>query len=311
MKRLYSLLASIGFVCFFMASALAQPTQITNTNSTISLPAGVNSFILMSNIYSSSGDGILIGSSGSSATNVTLDLNGFGVYNTTHCTPAAQGNSCTGSGSRAGIRIYGSFVTIKNGQVYGWNGDGIHVVQNSTSGYGITLQNLQVHDNNANGIVVGDAYPLATQVVMDNVVADFNGAGGILAGYAVGTRISAFGNNQSGVNILSGTLDQALARNNVTTGVWNNGGSISNSVGVGNGAAGIGITGTVVNSYAAGNLWGFAGAALISNSDSEVNSSYGFNMSIDSCYTFVRTEANGSTIYGASPLNGTTPACLH
>jgi hypothetical protein len=305
MKRVLS-----GLVC--LLGLFAASTDIV-AQTVISCPGPVTisargSYKLGSNCGTLS-DGIII-----TVNNVTVDLNGYPVFSSAPvvCTPAAQGNSCTGTGTQAGIRITGNYVTIKNGEIFGFNGDGIHVTQSSTSGTGIILQNLQVHDNNAFGIYAGITSTAAAQAVMTDVVADYNGSVGILAVGAIASRVSALGNNLQGVNI-TGTVADSYAGNNLTTGILSNSGSIENSVALGNGV-GIGFNGAVTNSVAASNTGagGFtSGSGVIANSASYFNVGPGFNLGSSTCYISLETYGNSSTVSGGTALTGTSPDCLY
>jgi hypothetical protein len=293
---------------FTAVDVSAQPTTLPwNPGSNVTQVVSFSgSFVLTSDIWTSSGDGIVI-----NASNVTLDLNGFSVYASgVACTPATRGNSCTGTGTRAGIRINGSYVTVKNGRVWGWNGDGINVSQATGNGTGITLQNLQVHDNNNNGIYAGVAANTRGQIVLDNVIANNNGGNGILGVGVTGSKVAAVGNNGQGINLF-GALTDSYAGYNKSTGILSNGGSLSDDVAIGNGD-GFNVNGAALNLTALSNLNNGvnSGQGSILNSASDGNAA-GFALNPSTCYLFVETYGNTVTpLTGGAGATGSSPNCL-
>lgn len=75
--------------------------------------------------------------------NVTVDLRGFTLFGT--------------SGSSSGILIYGSHtnITIRNGIVTGWGGDGVSFNYPTGSPQGVVVERLTVTGNGHHGIAVG------------------------------------------------------------------------------------------------------------------------------------------------------------
>jgi hypothetical protein len=112
-------------------------TPISFAGTGINFPG---SYYLTTNIVGVSGlNGIGIFSG-----NVTLDLNGFTIQGT--------------SGSLSGIYVAGSYVniTIENGVINGWGGNGIDVYSAGGTPRSIVCKNLTVTSNGHDGISIAD-----------------------------------------------------------------------------------------------------------------------------------------------------------
>jgi hypothetical protein len=163
------------------------------------------SYYLTANLNGVAGkNGITITGSG-----VTLDLNGFALIGV--------------GGSLKGINIttaIASGITIRNGTIRSWGGDGIDSASTGTVGYGVTLSELRLANNGSAGV-------RALRAVITNCIAQDNSSEGIFAsecrvnncvftGNATG--VSAFFNtsvegcsgkfNSTGINASGGVLVQ-------------------------------------------------------------------------------------------------------
>ncbi len=162
------------------APAPTQKTQITSLPFTAGLPG---SYILMANLTCTgcaATSAITIG-----ARDITIDLNGFTIR--------ASGSSLDGigiSGNREGL-------TIKNGAVRGFDGDGIDLATCTRC----VVENVEVFGNGAVGIKVGGSSIVRDVIVESNVddgiqliFADNLVADSLIRDNSTGIRVSGGGN---------------------------------------------------------------------------------------------------------------------
>jgi parallel beta-helix repeat protein len=124
-----------------------------------------------------------------SASDVTLDLNGFTLM------------GVTGSGSGVGVP-YGSHrdnISIHEGTIRGWGSAGVDLHCEACAGAQLT--NLRVVSNAGQGITVG-----TRSMVSDSMVADNGGAGLNAPGYATVTRVTARDNGGDGIDAGPGSV---------------------------------------------------------------------------------------------------------
>jgi hypothetical protein len=184
------------------------------------------------------------------ASNVTLDLNGFTINGTNTCTtPNGFGFSiqCTNSGTGIGIQVTGpsNNIVIKNGIIRGMGGAGIditagsnHVIENVTvtesGGVGIRIVSGRVNHavavrNYLNGISVQGG-------MISDVYSSLNGGNGIHMEDGAIVASNASANGGFGLQ-----LGNTVGYSNVTA-TYNNGGAGSVQV-----SAGVSGTGNVCN----------------------------------------------------------------
>lgn len=250
------------------------------------------------------------------ANNVVLDLGGFTVSQNGQpayaCTIVAgtRGNSCTGAtvGNPA-ITVTGSNVTIKNGIVSAGYSTGINVVAPSNANSNLFLENISVSNFKGTGIDVSNA-GVAT---LTNVQSNQNGGYGILGNTSVTlSRVTANYNNNTGIQLSSGLLEDVNANYNKGAGIFS-AGTITKAHAESNGGAGIIGAAVIRDAYALGNIgdgidassWG-----VVTNSTSVQNGGHGFAFATGVCYWGLSTAGNtGSAISGGTPLTGATASC--
>jgi hypothetical protein len=184
------------------------------------------------------------------ASNVTLDLNGFGILGPVTC-PAFP---CTNVGSLAsgyGV-LSGSDnpqkayfnITIRNGTIAGMGADGVHVLGDS-----VRIEDLRVHDNGFSGILVRSTIVGQKNLIARGNTIQRNGSYGIktYGGLIVDNVIAD--SRDAGVSVQS-DIGATVARN-VVTGCGLVGLGLSNNVAyygntlVGNNAGGVQVFGGV------------------------------------------------------------------
>jgi hypothetical protein len=141
------------------------------------------------------------------ASNVTLDLNGFTVYGNTEV------------GSLDGIHVTASKenITIMNGTVRDFFNDGV----DSQTDYS-RMSNLVVLNNLQDGIKV-----TGTSAIIRDCIARSNGADGISAGASATLIGNAVGDNGgTGILATSAVVAHCTARGNTGDGIWVNNGSV-------------------------------------------------------------------------------------
>ncbi len=146
-----------------------------------------------------------------SASGATLDLNGFAI----RCAELVLGGSETCSGLADGIHITGEGVTVMNGIVQGWGGDGIEAGENTV------VRNVTSRLNGRWGIITGRS------AIVDGCAARSNGIDGINVG--VGSRVAnsvTRGNAQDGIQASFGSLvEDNVSYDNASDGIVASGGS--------------------------------------------------------------------------------------
>jgi hypothetical protein len=145
---------------------------------------------------------------------ITLDLNGFTIQGPVVCNGFATEVDCNPSGTGDGIKG-GRFMTVKNGSVTGFGGNGIHL----SSG---RVMNINAYGNNQIGISVGfSTGDIPFGSLVSDCVANGNNLG-ILMGFGLVTNSVARGNRTNGFKIVFG-------------------GSLQGSSAIGNGGDGINV----------------------------------------------------------------------
>jgi hypothetical protein len=209
------------------------------------------SYVLTDNVLGTVGKhGIAISCSG-----VTLDLNGFIVLG-------------PGAGSLDGITVTvqdQTSITIKNGTVQGWGGDGIDLTSANANNSRVT--GVVVSANAGNGLAVGTGCAVHECSVFGNTLAGILTAGGcsvqgctaysnLGSGIVIGTgsaveRCTSYFNDSSGISAGNGcTIADCTCRINTRDGILATAACVirgntctSNGLGTGDGA-GVHVTGT-------------------------------------------------------------------
>jgi len=252
-----------------------------------------------------------------SASNVVLDLNGFGVTQLNNpgwvCTIAAgtRGNSCN-SGAITGnpaISISGSNVTVKNGMVYSGYGTGIYVISPSNAASDVTLKDLTVSNFRGPGIDVSNA----NVVSLINVQSNQNGSYGIVGANEVSMQnVTANYNNSIGIQVFSGQLENVSAEYNSDGGIVA-AGVITKARVKYNGDVGITAAAVIRDSYAFGNVGtgiSMGPSGVVIDSIAALNGGGGFSLSSGVCYWGLSTQGNtGAAISGGTPLSGSNASC--
>ncbi|AMM40430.1 parallel beta-helix repeat protein [Candidatus Desulfofervidus auxilii] len=173
------------------------------------------------------------------ADNVTLDLNGHGIYR-------------PGTGTGYGIYARNKFnITIKNGIVRGFY-YGIYLYNNPDhKGAGHRIEGIQASNNGRNGIYAyystvtnctannnGDDGISASYSTVTNCTANNNGDDGISASYSTVTNCTA-NNNDIGINACHSTVTNCTANINGTNGVYAYYSTVTNCTANNNGDDGI------------------------------------------------------------------------
>ena len=261
------------------------PVVIAGPHYTISQPG---SYYLTGNIVVASGNGINI-----TASNVTLDLNGFALISKT-ASPA--------SGNAIDIAANLRSIEIKNGRITGgtvrtftgpkpWNAtfagpgwqNGIQDVDASPAA-GVLLSHLTVEQCGSSGIDLegglsvlfhiialnnGGAGISAYQGSVTNATASGNGSDGIYADFCSVTNATAFSNGTYGIHAILGSVTNATVNSNGSVGISASEGSVTNATVYGNGDTGIlAYRGSVTNATASGN----GGAGIYASGGSVTNS---------------------------------------
>ena len=208
------------------------------------------SYYLTGNIEVTSGNGINI-----TASNVTLDLNGFSLISKT-ASPAG-GSAISITGGMAGIEIKNGHITGGTARTpvgdsqwdatftpAGWN-DGVF----GPFAKSVILTQLTTERCGNFGIRLGKAN-------ISYISANGNGAGGIMtSGGAVITNATATENGGDGINAYSGTVANANSGNNMGSGIAAELDVVTNATAVFNGSIGIKAgLGVVSNSRAQANF---------------------------------------------------------
>lgn len=152
---------------------------------------------------------------------VTLDLNGFDLA-------GAAGSLDGVSSTLAGL----TNVTVRNGSVRGWGGDGIDLASSAVSG--ATIIEVVAFSNASNGIRIGSGGTIA------RCSANFNGGDGIFAASFSTISETTSGSNVTGIQGSHAcTLSQCTAHNNTGDGfLLSTGSTITGCSGYNNGGSG-------------------------------------------------------------------------
>lgn len=186
------------------------------------------------------------------ASDVTIDLRGFAML---------------GGGSLDGIATSGNRIniTIRNGIVRNWGGDGVNLVAGGGEGDGALVENLHLRVNDGAGLRVGNSSIVrnciaegnqnigivtAERSVIAGCIASDNALWGIIANGrgSVARECVASGNGFSaGIQVASGVVEDCVAFSNNDSGISCIGSIVSRCVALSN--MGIGIlcdTGSIV-----------------------------------------------------------------
>lgn len=246
MKHLFKKLACITFgTCAFATAAIAQ-TPVSPPGSWPYAITASGSYQLTANMLAPAATSAIV----ISASNVTLDLNGFVVSQgtlTSPCSPdttTGYGSTCVATAAPALIVATGRNITIKNGTVYNGPGGGISLSVGipSEAMYG-TFEDLRVVGNRGLGIAAqgdgnrftrvdasynaGHGILTGTDAHLESVSASWNDGYGVSASaYNISSKVVARANGQTGF-YASGVVDKVLVRENngegvVVTGVIRN-----------------------------------------------------------------------------------------
>ena len=133
-----------------------------------------------------------------SASDVTLDLNGFRVAGV--------------DGSRVGIQVGGSAVCIKNGVIEGWGNEGI---DGGGAAHG-RAENITIRNCGRTGLEVGDGWHIQSCVAVGNGFGLVNGSyvGVRALSDTVMTRSKSIRNKSGGFSFRSGVLSHCVASDN-------------------------------------------------------------------------------------------------
>jgi len=172
------------------------------------------------------------------ASHVTLDLMGFSIVG-------------DGSYGRDGVQAVADVanVTVRNGTVRGWGGDGLDLVMsecsraenivaagNSDAGFAVSTRGMIlrcVAQNNAFGILAFDGSTVVESNAIDNLAVGIltnqtaltrcaardNGSAGIVAGNCTVTECTASGNGVHGISAGTTTLSYCTADSNALAGI--------------------------------------------------------------------------------------------
>ncbi len=254
MKRLFSRLACICFgTCAFAIAASAQ-TPVSPPGSWPFAITVSGSYRLTANMLAPAASSAIV----ITASNVTLDLNGFTVSQAGLVTPCGPdtltgyGSTCASSASPVLISATGRNITIKNGVVSNGSGGGIslNVGSPTEAMYGV-FEDLRVTGNRGTGISAfgdgnrftrvdvsynaGSGIQTDGQAHLESVSASWNDGYGVVASpYNIASRVVTQANGQTGF-YGSGIVDQLLTRDNNSEGM-NIAGVIRNVLSEGNGA---------------------------------------------------------------------------
>jgi len=174
------------------------------------------SYVLTSNLIVATGNAINI-----NADNVTLDLNGHGIYG-------------PGTGTGKGISAVNRYnITIKNGIVRGFS-FGIYLYNDADhKGAGHRIEGIQASNNGSLGI-----YTYCSTVVT-NCTANNNGSDGITAYPGTVTNCTANRNGAFGIYAMDSTVTNCTANNNGSYGIYASYSTVTNCTANYNGSDGI------------------------------------------------------------------------
>ncbi len=254
------------------------------------------------------------------ASDVTIDLNGFAIHGPTVCSGGPPVAGCTPTGAGVGIDATAAGIvntTVTNGTVRGMGYTGIEVNDGR-------VRNVGAYSNGCDGI---DATTVADSI------ASSNGCTGIVAGVASSTGVvvntATYGNNFAGIQantvanstadagaygIIATTVTGSVADNNYRDGI--DATTVANSVADYNGTGIASNEGanTVTGSEASSNGADGIDATTVANSLADFNGGYGINDSnspsspVDDPNTVTGSEAssNGADGIGATVVANST-----
>jgi len=172
------------------------------------------------------------------ASNVTLDLNGF----------ALQGVAGSLDGVHVNVGVT-TGVTVEHGAVTGWGLDGVDMSFAKKS----TLRLVRAAGNGAFGLLIGESS------VMDACVANDNISGGVIANNSCVISNTTFSDNGGdGISTATGAVIVACAAyRNAGRGIFTNGSTVSDNTARSNGSVGISAgSGSIVSGNTASNNTG-------------------------------------------------------
>ncbi|MEC9374316.1 MAG: right-handed parallel beta-helix repeat-containing protein [Planctomycetota bacterium] len=256
------------------------PLEDTGTTITITSPG----FYYLTENVSSTGTGILI-----QATGVTLDLNGYTVI-----------GNISGNSNHHGIQVSPIVddrpVTIRNGNVHRFSGDGLSV---TSSLMNMVLEHVHISDCGGHGV------DLAGNLTATDVTSIDNGGNGYLVeGEALLTRCVARSNLGNGFEVEAGTIRDCLGTGNRDSGfelgfLTLNEGSIhiADSIADGNADRGIYVNNNAVvtGCLAIDNGIGVQATrdVVIENCASRLNAQWGFLTGFNAAVTNCTAAENG------------------
>jgi hypothetical protein len=241
-------------------------TPVSGPHYTISQPG---SYYLTGNIEVASGNGINI-----TASNVTLDLNGFAIISKT-VSPAA-GNAIDLAANLRSIEIKNGRITGGTIRTYtgpqpwqatfakaGWAA-GIWDVLASPA-HGVLLSHLTVEQCGSQGIYLNGSSNLqyitvtgngthgiiAYQGCVSHAAASNNGSSGIVANYGSVTHATAFSNVGFGISASQASITSCTATSNGLSGIAAYQSSVTGCAATGNGSNGINASQASITSCAA------------------------------------------------------------
>jgi len=269
---LWALLFMIA-MCF-SAYGVDGQIKIAQTAGT-TFPITINesgSYVLTSNLTVTTGNAINI-----NADNVTLDLNGHGIYG-------------PGTGTGYGISAVNCYnITIKNGIVRGFY-FGIYLGNDDNhKGAGHRIEGIQASNNGSHGIS-------ARYSTVTNCTANRNDGDGISARYSTVTNCTANNNGDYGIYAPRSTVTNCTAYNNGDFGIYAYCSTVTNCTANYNGSYGIyAIYSTVTNCTANynGNYGIYAIYSTVTNCTAYNNGDFGIYAS-KSTVTNCTANYNGS-----------------
>jgi len=261
------------------------------------------SYVLTSNLTVTTGNAINI-----NADNVTLDLNGHGIY---------------GPGTGYGIYARNQFnIAIKNGIVRGFH-FGIYLVNDAdhqgaghriegiqasnNSGYGIyacysTVTNCTANNNGYDGIYAYDS-------TVTNCTANNNGSYGIYASRSTVTNCTANNNGASGICASDSTVTNCTANNNDTNGIYAPLSTVTNCTANNNDRDGIYArcsTATNCTANYNGSYGIYASKSIVKGCNVRYNTGWGIYMGTNYSNYIYRNAASGNTIGQINCPSGNT-----
>jgi Right handed beta helix region len=249
------------------AASMKTLQQIEPRTLIASLPytiTNAGSYYVMTNLTGVSGTNGITISSG----NVTVDLNGFTLFGT--------------ASSMAGILIPAACtnVTVRNGGIQGWGGDGVLVGGGNVTG--LTLEKLNVSFNKQDGV-----YCNCDGVILNCI---------------------STGNAGIGITIRNGMISGCMSSTNQTTGISCSGGVVNNCVVVNNGGTGILAIQTVVRDC---KVTGSGTFGMMVNSGSVINCHVASSIYSGIYVNAPDSQVIGNDCIGNNTINSTLDAGIY